>query len=195
VTHPGPRAASPRSGRPLLVALFAVYLVLLAWIILWKLELPWIGEAALRPRPIKWIPFLPTAEAGASQPIELAINVLLFVPFGLYLGVLAPRWRWWQATMVFAGTSILLEIAQHLMSTGSLDTTDILTNTAGGLVGLGALALLRRRLRSRTAVVMTRSFLIGTIVAVLAVAVFVASPLHYGPQHDVVVRSPSIDGG
>jgi hypothetical protein len=28
--------------------LFAVYLVLLTWVIVWKLEVPWVGEAAAR---------------------------------------------------------------------------------------------------------------------------------------------------
>lgn len=175
----------------LLIALFVVYLVLLAWIILWKLEIPWIGEAALRPRPIKLIPFIATADAGASQPVEVVINLLLFVPFGLYIGVIAPTWRWWKATLVFAGASLILETTQHLISVGSFDLTDVIVNTAGGMIGFGLLALLRRRLRTRTAAVMTRAFLIGTIVALLAIAAFVVSPLHYGPQHDVVLRSPS----
>jgi glycopeptide antibiotics resistance protein len=192
MTPERPAVASQRR-RILLIALFAVYLVLLVWIVLWKLEAPWIGAAATRPRPIKWIPFVPSAEAGASQPIELAINVLLFVPFGLYLGLLAPGWRWWQATGVLVGASLTLETVQHVLSTGSFDTTDIITNTVGGMLGLGILTLVRRRLRGRTAAAMTRACLIGTVVVVLAVAGFVASPLHYGPQHDVIVRTPPPD--
>ena len=84
-------------GHVLLVVLFVVYLVLLAWIVLWKLEAPYVGAAALLPRPIKLIPFLPSAEAGGSAPLEVVANILLFVPFGLYLGLLAPSWQWWKA--------------------------------------------------------------------------------------------------
>jgi len=36
---------------------------------------PWIGEAALRPRPIKLIPFLPSGDAGASAPQEVGTAV------------------------------------------------------------------------------------------------------------------------
>jgi hypothetical protein len=32
--------------------------------------------------------------------------------------------------------------------------------------------------------------LIGTVVSLLAVAIFVASPVHYRPQRDVVVATP-----
>jgi glycopeptide antibiotics resistance protein len=174
-----------------LVSLFAVYLALLAWIVLWKLEVPWIGEAALLPRPIKLIPFLPSAEAGASAPIEVAINFVLFIPFGLYLGVIAPSWGWWQAAGVLLGASLVLEITQHLISVGSFDTTDLIVNTAGGLAGLGLLALARRRLRARTEMLMTRGFAIGTVILLVAIAIFIASPLHYGPQRDVIVSAPA----
>jgi len=65
-----------RQGGHVLVVLFVVYLVLLAWAVLWKLDAPYIGEAALLPRPLKLIPFLPSAEAGGSAPIEIVANFL-----------------------------------------------------------------------------------------------------------------------
>jgi len=154
--------------------------------VLWKLEVPWIGEAALLPRPIKLVPFVPSGDAGASEPREVIANVLLFVPFGLYLGLLAPSWQWWKSAGVFAGASLVLEITEHMLSTGSFDTTDVIANTAGGLVGLGVLAILRRRLHTRTSEVMLRVSLVGTVLAVVAVMIFIASPLHYGPQRDVI---------
>ena len=179
------------SGHALLVVLFVVYLVLLTWIVLWKLAIPWVGEAALLPRPIKIVPFLPSAEAGASAPLEVVSNILLFVPFGLYLGLLAPFWQWWKATGVFVGASLVLEIAQHLLSTGSFDITDVIVNAAGGLVALGLLALARRRFQSRTAAVITRACLIGTVLSLLAIGIFTASPWHYVPQRDVILPTPS----
>lgn len=165
--------------RRLLVAAFALYVVLLTWIILWKLEVPWIGEAAGLPRPLKLIPFVPSGDAGQSKPLEVVANVLLFVPFGLYLGLLAPRLRWWAALAAFAGFSLALEITQHLISVGSFDSTDVIVNAAGGMLGL----VLARRL----AWPWRRIMLVGGVVAILAVVAFIASPLHYGPQKDVVV--------
>ena len=174
-----------------MVVLFVVYLVLLAWIVLWKLEAPYVGAAALLPRPIKLIPFLPSAEAGASAPLEIVANIVLFIPFGLYLGLLAPSWRTWKAAGVFAGASLVLEITQHVLSTGSFDITDVIVNTAGGLAGLGLLVLARRTFQARTAAAMTRVCLIGTVVALLAIGIFIASPLRYAPQHDVIFATPS----
>ncbi|WP_235508171.1 VanZ family protein [Agromyces sp. Soil535] len=176
---------SRAGGRALLVVLFVVYLVLLAWLVLWKLEVPYVGVGALRE--IKLVPFAPSAGAGASAPFEVVANFVLFVPFGLYLGLLAPSWPWWKAVGAVAGASLVLEVAQYVLALGSSDVTDLVVNTAGGLAGIGLLALARRRLEARTVTVMTRICAIGTMLALLATGVFVASPLRYAPPRDVAV--------
>lgn len=185
----------PRArGRGILMLAFAVYLVLLVWVVLWKLEVPWIGEAARLARPLKLVPFVAIGDAGASAPIEVIINLVIFVPFGLFLGALAPTWSWWKASATVFGASLVLEIVQHVISTGSFDTTDLIVNTSGGLIGYGIFALVRRRLGARAPVVMSRACVIIAALALAAVVLFVASPLHYGPQRDVIVQSPSPSG-
>ena len=47
-----------------------------------------------------------------------------------------------------AGASLGLEVAQYVLAVGSSDITDVVVNTAGGLAGIGLLALARRRLRA-----------------------------------------------
>jgi glycopeptide antibiotics resistance protein len=171
--------------------LFVVYLLLLAWAILWKFEIPYVGRAAGLAHPIKLIPFLPSGNDGPSNPFEVLANILLFVPFGLYLGSLAPRWRWWMLTAVFLAASLVLEITQHLLSTGSFDTSDLISNTAGGAAGLGLLALSRRRFGSRMGIIGVRVAAIGTAVSLIALTALIVSPLRYGPQHDVIAPRPS----
>ena len=183
--RPGGRAPPTRGLVPQarLVALFAVYLVLLAWVVLWKLERP-VGRrggvAHRQARPVRR-----HGGAGASTPFDVVANLALFVPFGVYLGLLAPSWPWWKVAGAAAAASLGLEVAQYVLAVGSSDLTDVVVNTAGGLVGLGLLALARRRLRARTAAVLTRVCTIGTVLAVLAGALVVASPLRYGPPEDV----------
>lgn len=169
--------------------LFAVYLILLTWVVLWKLELPYVGVGALRE--VKLVPFVPSTGYGASAPVEVVANVVLFVPFGLYLGLLAPAWRWWKVAGVLAGASLVLEVAQYSLILGSSDITDLVVNTAGGLAGLGLLARARRRLQERTGAVMTRVCAIGTVLSLLAVGIFVVSPVHYAPLRDVAVVTDS----
>ena len=160
--------------------------MLLVWVVLWKLEVPYIGGGALRH--IKLVPFASTAEDGASEPLEVIANVMLFVPFGLYLGLIAPSWPWWKVAGVVAGLSVLLEATQWVLSVGSCDITDVVVNTAGGLAGLGLLALARRRLHDRTGTVMTRVCSIGTVLVVVSAGIFIASPVHYAPIRDVDTR-------
>ena len=81
---------------------------------------------------------------------------MIFVPYGLFMGALAPTWAWWKAAGIFLVTSVVLESTQHMISTGSFDTTDLIVNTAGGLIGYGIFAALRRRLGGRTPVIMAR---------------------------------------
>ena len=161
-------------------------------VVLWKLEVPWVGSGELRL--IKLVPFLPSAEAGASAAREVVANVLLFVPFGLYLDLLAPSWSWRKVTGVVVGSSLVLEVAQYGFAVGSSDVTDVIVNAAGGLAGLGLLALARRRFQARTAAVMTRACTIGTVLALVAVVLFIASPLRYGPR-EAAVAAPSVAPG
>lgn len=181
---------SPRT-RPALVALFVIYLALLTWIIVWKLAVPWVGGAAFLPHPIKVIPFLPDGQVEGSAPLELVANVLLFIPFGVYLRALAPSWQWWKVTGVLVGASLVFETTQLLLSTGTFDTTDVITNTAGGLLGLGILAWARQRGRETSTRTLMRVCAVGTVLALVAIVIFLGSGLRYAPQRDVIVPTPT----
>jgi len=179
--------ATASRPRPALVLLFAAYLVLVTWLVLWKLGTPAIGEPGSRV--IKLVPFVAAGGSGASEPVELALNLAIFVPFGIYLGLLAPSWPWWRAAATFAGASLALEVAQYALAVGSTDATDVVVNTAGGLAGLGVVVLARRTLHARTTTVLTRWCAAGTALAMVLVGLFVASPVRLTgpPPGDVVV--------
>jgi len=176
------RGTSAERTRPWLVALFAVYLVLLVWLVLWKLDVPWIGSGVRRT--VKLVPFVATAQNGPSDPSEVLGNVLVFVPFGVYLALLAPHRPWWRTWARALGsvalTSAALEVAQYVLAVGSTDISDVLANTAGGVAGLVLVALVRLVLRRRTTAVLTGLCAVGTVVALLATAAFLTSPVRYG---------------
>ncbi|WP_258725030.1 VanZ family protein [Cellulomonas sp. NS3] len=185
-------AAPPRPAHVALVALFLVYLVLLGWTVLWKLEVPWVGDDAVRV--LKLVPFVATADAGPSELPEVVLNALIFLPLGVYLGLLAPAWRWWQVAGVVAATSVGLEVAQYALAVGSADATDLVVNTAGGLAGLGVLARARRRLGARTPAVLVRVCAAGTVLALLAGAAVIGSPMRFGPPSDGELPPRAHDG-
>ncbi|WP_243077192.1 VanZ family protein [Microbacterium sp. SS28] len=171
---------TPARRHGLLVALFGVYVFLLVWLVLFKLEAPWVGLGEMRR--IKLVPFAHSAAYGASTPFDVVANLLLFVPFGLYLGLLAPTWRWWKAAAVIAATSLALEAAQFVLAVGSTDVTDVIVNTAGGVVGLWLCAGAHRLLRARAGGILQRILVVGSVLGAVATAAFLASPVHFAPR-------------
>lgn len=171
--EPRPAEAAPASGasRAILAVLFAAYLVLLVWIILFKLEPPHIGVD----RQLKLVPFARTAAAGPSAPLEVVANLLLFAPFGAYLGLLAPRWEWWRRIGAVAAVSGALEIAQYVLGVGRTDVTDVIVNTAGGIAGLALWAVCRGTTRRGLAI----AVVVATLGMILLAAAFIASPLRF----------------
>jgi len=62
-------------------------------------------------------------------------NVIIFVPFGIFLPM-ASRYRSFFSTM-FAGfgLSLCVEVFQFITRVGSFDVDDLLLNTIGGIIG------------------------------------------------------------
>jgi hypothetical protein len=56
-----------RHGGILLIISFTVYLVLVVWVVLWKLEAPWVGDAAGLARPIKIVPSCRAETPGRAR--------------------------------------------------------------------------------------------------------------------------------
>ena len=89
------------------------------------------------------VPFRDLARAIDGRPWGLepavagvAVNVAVFVPWGLFFALRFPRTRWWSFLALTLAASTAIEIWQAFNATGrSSDVTDIITNTAGGLVG------------------------------------------------------------
>ena len=176
--------SSAEASRALLPAMFAVYLVLLGWIILWKLEVPHVGDGSLRV--VKLVPFIANGDAGASAPLEIVVNVLLFVPLGAYLGPLAPAMRWGRAAMTILGVCLALEALQYALALGSSDITDLIANTTGGLIGFGMVVLVRRAKGSNAAGLLARACITVTVVLAVLVVLFMLSPLRFAPPPPAV---------
>jgi glycopeptide antibiotics resistance protein len=99
--------------------------------------------------PISLVPFLDVLDRIAngfgtllSEAPDIVLNVLLFMPFGVWAALRFGR-PWLAATIVGGAVlSIGIEVSQALEAAGrAASTTDVLTNTAGTalgfLVGLG----------------------------------------------------------
>ena len=68
--------------------------------------------------------------------LNLAGNVLAFVPFGMMLPLLSHRCRsFWYVTLLGFEFSLLVEVIQLVSKVGSFDVDDLLLNTIGGAIG------------------------------------------------------------
>lgn len=153
----------------------AFYLVVLTWIILFKMQLS--PEVVGTVRSVNLVPLAgATVINGALDYREAVQNVLAFVPFGLMMGMLMAGRPWWRALVPVAAVSLTFEVLQFVLAAGASDITDFLANTLGGAIGLGAYALVRviarsdvRALRACNAVILVCGVLLTGLVALLMV--------------------------
>ncbi len=86
--------------------------------------------------------FVPFADM-IRGPAQTALNVLLFVPLGLFLPLLYKRYdKLCRVALTGLVISLSVEIAQ-MFGTGTTDINDLITNTAGTCMGYGIFRLLR----------------------------------------------------
>ncbi|WP_181028512.1 VanZ family protein [Pseudoclavibacter sp. RFBA6] len=139
-----PRTRRPsRAPRFLVAVLFLAYLVLLTWLIVWKLEAPFVGWGEMRA--LKLVPFVASEGYAASLPLEVLANVAVFIPFGLCTGYLWRRAPGPKTFFAAGFASLAMETTQFALAVGSFDTSDIIANTVGALIGAAVVAPSVRR--------------------------------------------------
>ncbi|AWK51581.1 hypothetical protein DIC82_11310 [Clostridium beijerinckii] len=119
----------------LTTVLFIIYLIALFWIIVFKfnLQLPPLRNM----RSINLIPFSqPLILNGKIAFGEIIMNVVIFVPLGIYAEILFKRWGTLKKLFLFFLISLICEVFQYIINIGASDITDIINNTLGGLIGL-----------------------------------------------------------
>lgn len=125
----------------LMIALMVIYILAVAWIILFKmLPISEIGNMD-HLRSINLIPFHYDEETN-SHFSEVIENLFIFVPFGVYLKILGKHNLF--AVICGAVFSLLLEIIQLILGIGATDITDLMMNTLGVVVGVLIYACLKR---------------------------------------------------
>ena len=121
------------------IVLTAIYSFMVVWIILFKMsalsEIAYLGHI----RSLNLIPFHYDEET-AYHLSEVAQNVMIFIPLGVYLKML--RITDTKAILFGLTFSLCLEILQFILAVGATDITDLITNTAGTAIGVGFYGLL-----------------------------------------------------
>ncbi|MES1214340.1 MAG: VanZ family protein [Bacteroidota bacterium] len=112
-----------------------IYLIALVWIVIFKLNISFSNIKSIRS--VNVVPFSkPLILNGKVDLGEMILNVLVFVPLGIYAGILLKSWSTGKKIFFFFGVSLLCELFQLILGVGVFDVTDIITNTFGGITGL-----------------------------------------------------------
>jgi glycopeptide antibiotics resistance protein len=111
--------------------LFAAYLLILLWLVLFKFSYDPIAVIRnFQTRSLNLIPF------AWSHNHEMMANLVAFIPFGVMLGVNFKRVAFGFKVAWIFGFSLVLEVIQYILAIGATDVTDVIMNTLGGFAGL-----------------------------------------------------------
>jgi glycopeptide antibiotics resistance protein len=124
-----------KKSNSLTIVLFIIYLVSLFWIIVYKFgfSLPPLRNM----RSINLIPYkAPKMYNGGVDFGEIIMNVVIFIPLGIYASLLFKNWNSIKKLIFIILISLILEVLQYIINIGASDMTDIVNNTAGGFIGM-----------------------------------------------------------
>lgn len=151
--------------------LLVVYLMVLSWIILFKMQFDISLLKNMNFRSVNLIPFADSLIVNGRMDIsEIILNIVAFIPFGVYLSMLNVNWGLLKKILPIFSVSLLYEVTQYIFAIGASDITDLMGNTLGGAIGIGIFFVLHHLLGKKTVKVLNVLATIGTIAAVLFLA-------------------------
>jgi glycopeptide antibiotics resistance protein len=118
--------------------LLGVYLIALFWILIFKLG---VRFSYMDHRTVNLIPYQDYFLYGHIDRMEVIMNILIFVPAGLYAGLLLRKLNFLSIFLLLFAMSLCLEILQFVFRIGAFDATDLVNNTLGGLLGYAVIYL------------------------------------------------------
>jgi glycopeptide antibiotics resistance protein len=160
----GARPAPAHTGRTVERVVLGIYVLVLVWVVLLKIHTDGFGDLFGR-RSINLVPFGGTGAGGLGSS-ELAVNVLAFIPLGVLVYLATRRRNVARTFLPIVGVSLIFEIVQYAFGIGASDITDVLTNSAGGVIGIGIAWLGLRLLGDRA----QRWLLVALVVVLVALA-------------------------
>lgn len=120
--------------------LFVIYTIFVVWMTLLKRE-PRVRARVFEPEMFwafrGWINGAPD---GKQESIQYIQNVLFFIPFGFLL----PWKKWKTVFMSTLITSAVIEVTQYIFNLGWCELDDVISNTAGALIGFGCYIIVQK---------------------------------------------------
>ncbi|MED1471957.1 glycopeptide resistance protein VanZ-A [Bacillus salipaludis] len=128
--------------------LLALYLVILIWLVLFKLQYNILSVFDYHHRSVNLIPFAAPSIVNGSFS-EMVENVIIFIPFGLLLNVNFKRVGFLPKFTLILVLSLTFEFIQFIFAIGATDITDVITNAVGGFLGLNLYGLSNKYIHNK----------------------------------------------
>ena len=152
--------------------LFAVYTLILAWILLFKMSFS-IDEL-YKNRSINIIPFMGSVIVnGKIDTSEIINNIIVFIPVGIYVCMLKKDWSILKKISVGFFISLGIEVLQFVLAIGATDITDLIGNTFGGIIGIGVFYLFSKVFKNKTNKIINILASIATILLIALISILV----------------------
>jgi glycopeptide antibiotics resistance protein len=155
-----------------------VYLLVVVWVLLFKLG---VQFSYMDERRVNLVPFRQVLTGqGRLDLAETLLNILIFVPLGLYAAILFRRWTLGARIVFVLLASVLLEGLQFAARIGAFDATDLINNWIGGLLGL-FLFMLTEKILGKSERAQKIVNILATVATVLVIGLLVLIKLGMGP--------------
>ena len=152
--------------------LFAVYFLILVWILLFKMSFS-IDEL-YKNRSINIIPFMGSVIVnGKIDTSEIINNIIVFIPVGIYVCMLKKDWSILKKISVGFFISLGIEVLQFVLAIGATDITDLIGNTLGGIIGIGVFYLFSKVFKNKTNKIINILASIATILLIGLISILV----------------------
>ena len=152
--------------------LFAVYILILVWILLFKMSFS-IDEL-YKNRSINIIPFMSSVIVnGKIDTSEIINNIIVFIPVGIYVCMLKKDWSILKKISVGFFISLGIEVLQFVLAIGATDITDLIGNTLGGIIGIGVFYLFSKVFKNKTNKIINILASIATILLIGLISILV----------------------
>ena len=173
---------SKNNQNKITAGLLAVYLFVLTWIILFKMQFSFQDLRHFTDfREFNLTPFAGSVIVNNQIDFnEIILNVLSFIPFGIYISMLKPNWSFLKKIVPIAGVSLLFEVLQFIFAIGGSDITDLMGNTLGGIIGVGVYIVFCKLFSTKANKILNVLASIGTICIFALVLLLIIGVIRYG---------------
>ena len=117
---------------------FVFYIIFILWNIVFKYVSPLELFSSNRycSRTLNLIPFYDIFNGNYNR-LDIFGNIILFIPLGIYINMVGKNSKVSKNIYKIIIISLIFEVSQYVFGIGASDITDLITNTIGGVIGIG----------------------------------------------------------